>query len=297
MDSIYLNIAEIDLTVKVPSAYGTFTIPRSWNPFLRDSLPHPAEVVATLSPEPAPESAEMKEIASSTNDLGAVRLLTDGVEFIVMLSAYQGGHESAMELASDFRSATMYIPADDPNLSFLVDSMLRILMSQAFITLGGFMLHSSAIAVEGDGAYLFMGKSGTGKSTHTRLWRESFSDVHLLNDDIPVVRLMPDGTPRAYGSPWSGKTPCWRDESAPLRALVRLEQAAENRYRDLEGVDALLAVLPGVSVISACRRLYDEVCGTLLAVIPQVKVGMLSCRADAYAALLSRKKCAAAPTH
>ena len=63
-----------------------------------------------------------------------------------------------------------------------------------------------------------MGKSGTGKSTHSRLWLENVPGATLLNDDNPIVRLTLVGA-IVYGSPWSGKTPCYKNESAPLAGV------------------------------------------------------------------------------
>ena len=64
-------------------------------------------------------------------------------------------------------------------------------------------LHGSCIVYKGK-AVLFLGESGTGKSTHTRLWRENIAGSKLLNDDSPIVRYEEGGV-WVYGSPWSGK--------------------------------------------------------------------------------------------
>ena len=72
-------------------------------------------------------------------------------------------------------------------------------------------IHSSCIVYK-DKAILFLGESGTGKSTHTRLWREHIPEAVLLNDDSPIVRVEEEKI-WAYGSPWSGKTPCYKQES------------------------------------------------------------------------------------
>ena len=91
-----------------------------------------------------------------------------------------------------------------------------------------------------DKGFLFLGKSGTGKSTHCKLWLNNFEDADLLNDDNPALRILPDGKVYVYGTPWSGKTPCYR----PLRRLaggfLRLEQAPKNEISRLHPVHALL---------------------------------------------------------
>ena len=82
--------------------------------------------------------------------------------------------------------------------------------------LGTVAIHTSTICCQGK-AVFFLGESGTGKSTHTRLWRENIEGAVLLNDDSPILRII-DGKPWVYGSPWSGKTPCYKNESYPLAA-------------------------------------------------------------------------------
>ena len=119
-------------------------------------------------------------------------------------------------------------------------------------------VHSSVISLDGR-AVLFLGESGTGKSTHTRLWREHIPGARLLNDDSPIIRIAPKGAAEAAsapatdtipalqgvlacGSPWSGKTPCYRNVSNPIAGIVRLSQAPQNRIRRLRPIEAIGAL-------------------------------------------------------
>ena len=103
-------------------------------------------------------------------------------------------------------------------------------------------IHSSCIVCQ-DKAVLFLGESGTGKSTHTRLWREHVPGAVLLNDDSPMIRIE-DGKVWAYGSAWSGKTPCYKNERYELAACVRLSQAPANAIRKLSVLQAYGALHP-----------------------------------------------------
>lgn len=77
-------------------------------------------------------------------------------------------------------------------------------ISEAVLDHDAFLFHCSAVAVDGE-AYLFSAPSGTGKSTHTRLWRERFGErAVMINDDKPLIR-MEEGTFYVYGTPWNGK--------------------------------------------------------------------------------------------
>ncbi len=90
------------------------------------------------------------------------------------------------------------------------------------------LLHGSTVAVDGK-AYLFTAKSGTGKSTHTRLWRELFgSRAVMVNDDKPFLQLA-DGSVLAWGSPWSGKHGLDSNICIPLAGICFLERGGENR--------------------------------------------------------------------
>ena len=91
------------------------------------------------------------------------------------------------------------------------------------------LFHGSVIAVDGV-AYLFTAPSGTGKSTHTRLWREHFGErAFMVNDDKPLLHICEDGEIIAYGTPWNGKHKLGTNIGVPLKGICVLAQAPENR--------------------------------------------------------------------
>lgn len=99
------------------------------------------------------------------------------------------------------------------------------------------LIHGSAIKVDGEG-YLFTAPSGTGKSTHTRLWRELFGKrAVMINDDKPLLHITPEGA-TVYGSPWAGKHFLHTNTSAPLKAICFLEQAEKNEIRRITAAEA-----------------------------------------------------------
>lgn len=144
-------------------------------------------------------------------------------------------------------------------------------------------IHASVITCNGK-AVLFLGESGTGKSTHTRIWCEYISGAVLLNDDSPVVRIT-EGYPLVSGSPWSGKTPCYKNEAYPLIALVRLKQAPYNRISELSVLRALGAVYPSCPPeLMGDVELSDAICMTISDVLQRVPVYILECLPDPDAA-------------
>lgn len=104
------------------------------------------------------------------------------------------------------------------------------------------LFHGSVISVDGVG-YLFTAKSGTGKSTHTRFWREQFGDrAVMVNDDKPLLRIMPDGV-FACGTPWDGKHHLSTNTIVPLRAICILERGIENEIVPVTPKEALQMLL------------------------------------------------------
>lgn len=104
------------------------------------------------------------------------------------------------------------------------------------------LFHCSALALDGK-AYLFTAPSGTGKSTHARLWRQRFGDrVVMVNDDKPLLALR-DGKVTVYGTPYAGKEGRQTNTSAPVGGIVILHQAPENTIRPLSPQEAYPALL------------------------------------------------------
>ena len=104
------------------------------------------------------------------------------------------------------------------------------------------LFHGSAIAVDGEG-YLFTAKSGTGKSTHTRFWREEFgSRAYMVNDDKPLLQITEDGV-LVYGSPWCGKHGLHTNTAVPLKAICVLERGEKNEIHPISAREALPLLL------------------------------------------------------
>lgn len=105
----------------------------------------------------------------------------------------------------------------------------------------GMMLHASAVELGGR-AYLFSGPCGVGKSTHTRLWQQTFAAAQVFNDDKPALRCL-EGRWYAYGTPWCGKNGINRNRKVPLAGICFLKQGGENRIRRLDAREAVSMIL------------------------------------------------------
>lgn len=149
-----------------------------------------------------------------------------------------------------------------------------------------FLFHGSAIAVDG-AAYIFTAKSGTGKSTHARLWRETLGErAVMVNDDKPLIRVHPEGTATVYGTPWDGKHHLSSNIAVPVRAICILERAAENHIREIMPSEALPMLLQQVyrpmnaTAMAQTLHLIDRLAG-------RVKLYRLGCNMEIRAAELS----------
>lgn len=145
------------------------------------------------------------------------------------------------------------------------------------------MLHGSTVAVDGQ-AYLFTAACGTGKSTHTRLWREVFGDrAVMVNDDKPFLRIT-DTEILACGSPWSGKHGLDTNVSLPLKGICLLRRGGENRIRKAAAEELLPMLLhqchcpPGQQ--EALRELITHTAA-------QIPLWQMDCTKDPGAAQMS----------
>lgn len=157
-------------------------------------------------------------------------------------------------------------------------------------------IHSSVLIYH-DEVILCLGESGTGKSTHTRLWREHIEGAGLLNDDSPFVRITEDKA-QAYGSPWSGKTPCYRNLHYPIRGFMRLSQGPRNEIRALNILQTYGALQPSCPPsFTHDERLFDAVNRLLSELLKRTKAWHLSCLPNAEAAELARDTIFNTPKH
>lgn len=116
-------------------------------------------------------------------------------------------------------------------------------ISEKILDYNGFVLHSSIIEKDGY-AYAFSAKSGTGKTTHSRLWLEQFPDARIINGDKPLIRIS-DGKAYAYGTPWCGKENYNINCKAQLKAICFLEQSKTNSISE-------------ISKVQTVKRLYTQ---------------------------------------
>jgi hypothetical protein len=198
------------------------------------------------------------------------------------------GEPVAAELRTNesFTRAQLLLLEGDTH--FAINNSLMLLYAFSSACKGVLEMHSSVV-VNGGKGYLFLGKSGTGKSTHSSLWLKHIPGTMLLNDDNPILRLMPDGTARVFGSPWSGKTPCYKNLDFPAGAVVRIRQAPFNKIEKLPPVQAYASLMVSASSFRPFKTLAEGWHATLEGLVGVLPCYVLDCLPDQAAAELCHK--------
>lgn len=174
---------------------------------------------------------------------------------------------------------------DESQSLFALNNALMLQYAFRTAELATLEMHASVIE-NGGKAYLFLAKSGTGKSTHSRMWLKNITGSHLLNDDNPIVRVLSDGTVMAYGSPWSGKTACYHNEAYPVGAMVGIKRAPYDKITPLNTINSYAMVYSSTSGIKFDDKMADDLHSTLCEVVKKVHCFTLECLPDAQAALV-----------
>ncbi|MBR6035916.1 MAG: hypothetical protein IKP41_03025 [Bacteroidaceae bacterium] len=221
---------------------------------------------------PVRKGKEIGQFDCGGNNHGVYRL-EDG-SYQILLSDVNGNHCCLMQASADFSSATVCLNGDDSMRQFGLNNALMMMYAFAGADKMTVLMHASVVRKDGMG-YLCLGVSGTGKSTHTHNWLQYVPGTDLMNDDNPVVRVCEDGVARVFGSPWSGKTPCYRDVEAPIGGFLQLKQAPYNKIERMRVVDGYASLLPSCSVMKWDRRDHVGTSDTVAKLLELVPVYFL----------------------
>lgn len=157
----------------------------------------------------------------------------------------------------------------------------------ALLKFGGFMLHSSAVEVDGK-AYLFSAPSGTGKSTHVSQWLKLFGNrARVINDDKPAIRFV-NGEAYACGTPWSGKSDLNINTGVPIQGICVLERSAVNFIEPLDEGTAVYSIL-NQTLRPKTTDYMDSLLTLLDKVIVTVPVWRMGCNISVEAAEIAYK--------
>ncbi len=238
-------------------------------------------VLGEVKPEPTMEHVFTD---TSDDDMPRIEVYHVGRDWQIQLAMYKTSPICAiMRVSEDF--SQVRLQADPAVIKFAIDNAAMLIYAFSTADKGVLEMHASVTVKDGKG-FLFLGKSGTGKSTHSRLWLETFPEAWLLNDDNPVLRLLPNNEVHVYGSPWSGKTPCYINREVPVGGIVKLTQAPANAIHTLSLPEAYAYMLASSSGLKIVPAMMDALYNTIASVIQIIPVQGLECLPDTDAAKL-----------
>lgn len=143
------------------------------------------------------------------------------------------------------------------------------------------LMHGAVVAWKQEG-YIFTAPSGTGKTTHVRLWKKYLGkDVEIINGDKPILDVSEDSV-IAYGTPWAGKERLQKNSSIPVKGICFLRQDKTNHIRELNKKEALLLLLPQIYIMADAKK-AGKTLELFSRMLEQVSVYELSCDASEQA--------------
>lgn len=286
-------VAQNAFTVTAPDGLAAWrAIRRRYRPFAAPEAGNPALDIEIKCGEWSQNEAELI-YEPETEAIGFISSrawrLSDGAVMMEFIHATDSETRLWMKMPPELDKAEIIMrPDGDKDAPGFLTHALMIAFMLATCAGGTLLMHSSSV-IYGGKAYLFQGKSGTGKSTHAALWVKNIPGAELLNDDNPLIRFADDGTAMAYGSPWSGKTPCYRNASAPVGAFVRITRAQRNVLHRLPPLKAYASLTASVFYLPFLPdRLRDMRHMTIERLAATVPCCDMHCLPDADAALTCR---------
>jgi len=283
MESNHFRIANLDITIRfADTSVNSMTLLPSFIPFRQEEEATKPLFTLTVddSTRPVKQKSLVKDFDTGNGHTLVYQLEQGGYQYIIR--DLNGSNCCLLICNDDFSNCQCALNGNWCMRTFGLNNALMLVFAFAGAAKGALLVHASTI-LKGDYGYPFIAESGTGKSTHTSLWLRFIDDCSLMNDDNPVIRIE-DGTPYIYGSPWSGKTPCYRNVRALLGAVTRIERAPKNSIERLPVVKAFASVLPSCSTMMWDKSIYDHVCNAVTRIIETTPVYTLHCLPDAEAA-------------
>ncbi len=187
---------------------------------------------------------------------------------------------------ADFREFTLTTRGNRADRTFGLDNALMVTFTMCTAAHKTLLMHSSVVENSGK-AFMFLGVSGQGKSTHSDKWVEFINGSTLINDDNPVIRISDNGEPIVYGSPWSGKRPIYMNVCYPIGGIATIEQSKENRMHKESIPIAFSIMLCSCSTLKFDKKIHMNICSTITGILERLPVYTLFCRPDEDAAKVS----------
>ncbi len=243
------------------------------------------EVCETLKETDEADCRMVRDVDTG-NGITRVCKLTDGGYMFRVNDVSE--HECAIILCdAAFRECRCSINGGLAIARFALNNTLMLIYAFSGAKKNTLLVHASVVRHNGV-AYAFTAKSGTGKSTQVANWLRHIEGCDMINDDNPIFRLTDDGV-MLYGSPWSGKTPCYRNIMVPLGALMLIKRDGRNYVKKQQPIVAFSTLLTACSAMKWDEELFQMVCSTVSKIVEKTTIAELHCLPNAESAMVCKE--------
>ena len=234
----------------------------------------------TLRPVPKEKRQRIRAFDTGNGDTIVDRVDDGSYQYII--KDINGSDCCLLQSNKDFSDCRCALNGNKNMRTFGLNNALMLIFAFAGAHKQTLLIHASLVRNNGYG-YAFIAKSGTGKSTQVSMWLRYIPGSDLMNDDNPIVRII-DGETWIYGSPWSGKTPCYRNVKARLGAITRIDRATTNSIEKPNPIAAFASLLPSCSSMKWDSDIYNGVCNTITKIVETGRIFTLHCLPNQEAA-------------
>ena len=241
-------------------------------------------VVQNLKRVPEDECHLIREVDTGNGMTRVDKLNDGGYQFIVR--NVQGRACALLITSPRFDDCKVALRGSLGVMRFALNNALMLTYAFSSAFHDTLLIHASVIR-HNNKAYAFTAKSGTGKSTQVANWLRYIPDCDMVNDDNPVIRII-DGKPYLFGSPWSGKTPCYRNIQADLGAILLIERDEYNHVSPMQPLTAFSTLITACSAMKWDEDLYQMVCQTCSRFVETITMATLHCLPDKESAEVCR---------
>ncbi len=279
------QIAELNVRICFQeSPFNNIRLLPSFEPFRVNTLEGPVffslMVDDNLRPYPKEKRKRIRAFDTGNGDTIVDKLDDGGYQYII--KDIHGSDCCLLQTNKYFNHCRCALNGNYNMRSFGLNNALMLIFAFAGSKTNTLLIHASLVRQNGYG-YAFIAKSGTGKSTQVSMWLRYLKGCDLMNDDNPIIRLIGNEA-YIYGSPWSGKTPCYRDVKAKLGAITRIDRANENWVEALPPIEAFASLLPACSSMKWDQEIFNNICNAITRLVENGKIYTLHCLPNKEAA-------------
>ncbi len=239
----------------------------------------------SLRPYPKDKRKRIRTFDTGNGDTIVDKLDNGGYQYII--KDINGADCCLLQTNKDFSDCRCALNGNHYMRCFGLNNALMLIFAFAGSKRETLLIHASLVRQNGYG-YAFIAKSGTGKSTQVSMWLRYLKRCDLMNDDNPIIRII-DGEAYIFGSPWSGKTPCYRNVKAKLGAITRINRADSNWVEFLKPIEAFASLLPSCSSMKWDQEIFNNICDTITKLVETQRICTLHCLPNKEAAIVCQQ--------